>query len=223
MTATAPAKPTSNRTVWMIAGLMTPLVILAALWFAVSNWLLAPAIPDATTPPDQLVAFIIHEQGLPRLGAAEAERVLRTQVARLAADDQLSKNFLRFVRISSPEDQKAFRENLFDVVLHMLLADADAYESTAGPARGKTLDAAIVKYNKIARGLSGQKDKIDSNVAKGIFGSEKDMVPLAFSRTNGEQRAKLMRFSAALQSRVAEILADPDLTADFEARIAAAP
>jgi hypothetical protein len=206
----------------VILACVAPVLTLAALYWLVTQVLMIPGVPDAKTPPDRVAQFIIHEKGLPRLERAGFEAFLNVQLARLLRDRPFRDRFLVEVRTASSDDQKAFRTHLFDTFKALVLRDADHYFELAGDARAAYLDERIVAYNRM-KAFGG-----DVTIDKGdLFGaaapSAEEMLGLVTGRTTAEERQRALTYGAALKTRIDEILAEPALKAEFEARIASPP
>ena len=207
------------RRVLVILGCAAPVLVLAGVWWLVTQVLMVPAVPDGTTPPDRVASFMMHEKGLPRLHGRQATVFLEQQVRRLVDDDAFRTRFLAEIRTASPEDQKAFRSALFDIFKPMLLEDVKHYQELEGTARRDYLDERIVAYNRLA--VYGGKTKISANALGAAAPSGSELLQMVMAKTTEEERQLGMAYGTAVKARVDEILADPELKADFEARIAA--
>lgn len=207
------------RRILVIAACLAPVILLGGAWLVVTRVVMAPPVPTATATADEVVRFLIHPQGLARLGAEQAETVFRTQLGRLATNADLRADFLREFRISSPDEQRAFQEHLFDVFKNIIMADVHEFQSLDPNAQPAYIDARIVEYNRLSRALG--KDGISANAGQAILPDEREALAMLLQRTTDNERQMGVAYFGAIQARVLEILADPDLTADFEARIAA--
>lgn len=201
--------------------LAAPVIVLAGLWLLVTQVLMVPRVPDATTPADQVMRFIVHEKGLPRLSQPRAEAVFKEQVRRLTTDPAFREAFLREVRTASPEASAALREHLFDVYKPLLMADIRQYNTLEADARPAYLDERIVHYNRVSRALGAT--GITAEAAQGLLPSKAEALQLLLTKTTDEERQLGLFYQAALRARVEEVLADPELTAQFEQRITASP
>lgn len=208
-----------NRTLRLCGAVLAPLVLVGGLGLAAHFFLLVPAEPRATTPPDQVVAYIAHPDGLPRLSPARREAFIQTQITRLVRDDTYRRQFLAALRTSTTEEQRAFRSNLFDVFKPIVMSDVERFQQTPEPQRLAYLDERIVTYNRMAR-MVGQ-----VHIGKQELGpaaaSPEELFQLLMAKTTEAERARALGYLATLQQRVEAILADPQLRADMEARIAA--
>ena len=115
----------------------------------------------------------------------------------------------------------AFRANIFDTFLPVLMTDIREYRGLSGDALAKFIDGRIVEYNRM--GAFFVNARVDKSSLVGVLPEPKDVLELIFSRTTEEERATGMAYQAALARRIEQILSDPQLKADFEARIAAPP
>ena len=207
----------SRRILLIVAGL-SPVVLLAGVWALVTQVLMVPAVPGEESSPAEVVGFIIHEKGLPRLSDERAEAVFRDQVRRLGADEAFRAGFLREIRVASPEDQTALREHLLNVLKPMFMADIHQFHALNGDARRDYVDDRIVAYNRLSRALG--KTGINASAAGAIVPDSATMLQWLMKTTTEEERNQGMAYFGGLQARITEILADADLTAEFEARIA---
>ncbi len=208
------------RRVRMGALCAAPVVALGGLWWFVAEVLLVPAVPDARTPPDAVAQYVMHPKGLPRLRGTRCEAFLLTQVRRLVTDDAFRERFLAEYRTSAPEQQVAFRAHLFDAFKPLLMRDIDRYHELTGPAQQDFLDERIVAYNQFSRFVG------NTRIEKGTAGptpGQNELLGLLLSHTTEEERRRGWLYGQALAARIAVILADPELKASFEARIAAPP
>ncbi len=216
--------PDSGRTLYPVRrillglALVAPVLVLGGVWWLVTQVLMTPAVPDTTTPADRLARFMAHAQGLPRLNVVEFEAFLKEQMPRLARDDAFHKRFLLEIRTSSPEEQEAFREHLLDAFKPLVMRDVRAFHGLAGAARAAFVDDRIVDYNRTLGG--------ELHVNKGdLFGEHApgsaELLDWLIKKTTEEERQMGIAYIQVLAARVAEILAEPELKAEFEARIAA--
>jgi hypothetical protein len=197
-----------------IAALVTPIVVLGGAYLLVTQVWMAPAVPGAETAPEAVLRFIVHDRGLPRLSRAGFEAFLDTQLRRLARDKAFHERFFAEVRTASPDEQKAFREHLFDAFLPIMLGDIRRLDALPECDRSTFLDERIVAYNRF-NGLRVSKTDLGSAAL-----SPAEMLKFLTERTTQRDRELGMAFIAAFQARVAEILVDPELKAEFDARIA---
>jgi len=217
---TASIKPLYRvRSLMLVLACVAPVVGLGLVWLLVTQVLLVPSVPGKDTPADAVAQFIMHEQGLPRLDRARAEAVLAEQVQRLVRDARFRERFAAEYRVSSPEEQKAFRENLFAALKPLVMDDIRSYDATPPAQRPALLDERIVKYNRLSK-LVGSV-QIDKNIAGPAGDVQADFLATLMGTTTEEERRLGLAYGQALAVRVNEILADPVLKADFEARIAA--
>jgi len=206
------------RRVLVLLGCAAPVVILAGVWWLVTEVLLVPSVPDASTPPDEVVQYITHPKGLPRLDPARVEAFLYAQVHRLLADADFRDRFLSAVRSSSPEEQSAFRAHLFDAFKPIFMRDVHRFHELDGVARREYLDERIVAYNRMS--AYAGRVAIRPDAIHGLAPSQNQLLELLTERTTEQERRLGSAYYAALQARVLEILADPELKAAFETRIA---
>ena len=207
------------RTLVLVLACAAPVVVLGGLWLLVTEVLLVPAVPDAQTAPDAVAQFIMHEKGLPRLNRARSEAFLKQQILRLIQDERFRDRFAAEYRVSSPEQQKAFREQLFDAFKPLVLDDIQRYHALPEAARPAYLDDRIVAYNRMSKLLGSV--QIDKSIAGSPAQNQADILGLVMQKTTDEERHMGIAYGQALAARVTEILADPQLKADFETRIAA--
>jgi hypothetical protein len=208
------------RRVWVAAACAAPVVVLGGLWLLVTCVLLVPPVPDASTPPDRVVRFIVHDKGLPRVKSQRCEELLAEQLRRLREDDGFRAGFLTAYRTASPEEQKAFREHLFDAFKPVVMRDIRRFHELTGSARQEYLDERIVAYNQMAAFWGNVREKgIRDDV--GPTPSKDEMLGTLLQKTTEEERQLGSGYVRAIAVRVAEIQADPDLKRQFEDRIAA--
>ncbi len=207
-----------QRRLWLIVACGAPVLLLVGVYLLVNRVLLVPAVPDAAAPGDQLAAFVMHARGLPRLTQPEREAFLMQQVPRLLRDEPLRSAFLGAIRTASPEDQEAFRNNLFDTFKPILLRDARAYAGLDAAGRTAFLDERIVAYNR----LGAQTDLHVSRHDLGAAAPSADkLLDWLMSKTTEEERRLCIGYGTGLAGRIKDILADEALKAEFERRIAA--
>ncbi len=203
----------------MAALTVAPVALLAGVWLLVTQVLLVPRVPGPDTPADYVAQFMMHEKGLPRLKRARAEAFLDQTVIRLLRDSAFRERFLAEYRTASPEEQKAFRENLFDAFKPRFMDDIRGYHDRPESGRRDYLDQRIVAYNRLSALVGSVK------IGRADLGSgaptPDELLQLLVSKTTEKEREQGAAYLAALHARVLEILADPALKAEFEARIAA--
>ena len=202
-----------------IAALAAPVVVLLGVWWLVTQVLMVPPVPDGTSAGDAVARFIMHEKGLPRVGANERDAFIETQVRRLAREDAFRDRFLAEYRTASPEDQKSFRAHLFDALKPVVFRDIEAFEQQPEDQRATYLDDRIVYYNRVAR-MWGS-----TTISKQMLGagalSPTEALEFVLGRTTEVERERALAYGRALATRVEQILVDPELKATVEARIAA--
>jgi len=205
------------RRMLVIAACAAPVIVLGGVWLLVTQVLLAPGLPDGTTPPDRVAQFIMHEKGLPRMGREETAVFLEQQVRRLVEDDAFRDRFLAEYRVSSPEDQKAFREHLFDALKPAVMDDIRRYHELESEEQQAYLDGRIIAYNRM-NAFWG-----DVRIGRADLGTAApepdELLQMLMQKTTSEERELGLGFAAALQARVVEILADPQLKSEFEVKI----
>ena len=206
------------RRILLIAACVAPVLLLASVWWVVTQIVLVPRLPGATTPAERVVQFIEHPKGLPRLDGARGEAFLEQQVGRLVADTAFRDRFLAEVRSSRPDEQSAFRAHLFDTFKPVFMRDVRRFHQLDPDARRAYLDERIVAYNRLS--AYAGKTAISPDAVRGLAPTPQQLLQLLTERTTEEERQLGGAYYAALQARVGEILADPELKADFEARIA---
>lgn len=207
------------RRVGLILACVTPVLALAGLWLLVTQVLLVPSTPNESTPPDALARYIMHEKGLPRLKGPRCEAFLQQQIRRLVQDEPFRQRFLAEYRTASPDEQKAFRTHLFDAFKPLVMRDIRGYQQTAEPARQAYLDERIVAYNRM-NAFVGDVRLGKSDLGPAAPGSD-EMLQLLMQKTSEEERQAGVAYGVAVAARVQQILADPELKAAMEARIAA--
>ncbi|GEM_PF-1629146 len=205
------------RTSLLLACLIPP-AALAGLWLLITR-LLTPPVPGGNTPADQVAQFIMHQRGLPRLNRAEREAFLGQQIGRLIQDGRFRERFAAEYRVSSPEEQKAFREHLFDAFKPIVMDDVRAYHALEATLRQQYLDERIVAYNRLSKLLS--QVQVDRAALGSGVPSQSELLAILMERTTEQERDLATAYIQALAERVAEILANPDLKKRIEARIEA--
>jgi hypothetical protein len=194
-----------------------PVLVLGAVWLLVTQVLMVPAVPDQSTPADRVAQFIMHPEGLPRLGGERREAFIQQQVRRLVQDEPFRRRFLAEYRVSSPEEQKAFREHLFDAFKPLVMRDIRAFHDLSQAERGAYLDDRIVAYNRL-NAFWGRAGIVKSDLGPAAPGPD-ELLGLLLQKTTEQERQMGVAYAAALQARVNEILADPALKQEFETRI----
>jgi hypothetical protein len=202
-----------------VAACAAPVVVLAGLWLLVTEVLLVPAVPGAATPPDEVVQFIIHVKGLPRLDRQRGDAFLKQQILRLVQDEPFRNRFAAEYRVSSPDEQKAFRAHLFDAFKPVVMADIRRFQELPESARQAYLDERIVTYNRLSKLLGSV--QIDKSIAGPTADAQGDLLSTLLQKTTEEERQIGIVYAQALAVRLTTILADPELKAEFEKRIAA--
>jgi len=208
------------RRLLVVAACAAPVLVLGGVWLLVTQVLLVPRVPDATTPAERVVRFIAHEKGLPRLDERRFEALLEQQLRRLRQDGTYRAAFLAEYSTSSAEEQKAFRGHLFDAFKPLVMRDIRRCHELAGPARQDYVDDRIVAYNRTAVLWGDLRDK-DVKATIGPTLSKDELIEVLLQKTTEEERALGAAYGKAIAARVAEIQADPELKQQFEARIAA--
>lgn len=208
-----------RRRVLLVAACAAPVVVLAGLWLLVTEVLLVPAVPGAATPPDEVVQFIIHVKGLPRLDRQRGDAFLKQQILRLVQDEPFRNRFAAEYRVSSPDEQKAFRAHLFDAFKPVVMADIRRFQELPESARQAYLDERIVTYNRLSKLLGSV--QIDKSIAGPTADAQGDLLSTLLQKTTEEERQIGIVYAQALAVRLTTILADPELKAEFEKRIAA--
>lgn len=202
-----------------VAGLAAPVILLGALWWLTTEVWLLPARPTAETPAHAVFAYIAHPKGMMRLGTPEQEAFLRVQAERLARDEPFRTRFAAEFRVSSPDERTAFTHNLFDTLKTIIMSDVRAYHVLTPAERATFIDEHIVKYRRLSKMV--ETVKVDPELLGSRDELKGEMLGLLLGRTTDAERQLGAAYFQALAARVQEILADPRLTADFEARIAA--
>jgi len=203
----------------VVAAVAAPVLLLAGVWALVTQVLMVPAVPDATSSPEAVFGFIVHPKGLPRLDAPQAQAVIEQQLERLRLDSQFRQRFLAEYRVASPDEQSAFRANLFDVFKPLVLADVRKYHELPVAQRPAYLDERIVAYNRL-KALWGEVHISKHDLGPATPGPQ-EALQLLMQKTTEEERRMGLAYAEALRARVEEILADPALKTEFESRIAA--
>jgi hypothetical protein len=203
--------------------LVGPVLLLAGAWWWVNSFLLAPAVPTDRTPADQCVSFICHEKGLPRLRGEESQRFLEWQARRFIRDPEYARRFVAASHSAAPEERQAFREHLFDAFKPLLMSDVRRCERLESAERAAFIDERIVEYNRIVRVL--EQSAVGQGARKMNAGAMSDsdklaMLQMALSRTTEDERERAQRYASVLGARIGQILADAELRAEFERRIA---
>jgi hypothetical protein len=205
----------------LILAIVVPLGLLLGGYLLVTQVLLLPGVPDAETPPADVFAFIAHPKGLPRLAPADAEAFVDAWTGRLLADDAARETFLRTFRTASITDQEAFIRHLFLAIKPQIMRDVSQFHELGAVARDKFIDDRIVAYN--ARAAAAEGIEIDADPFRGLPALDpRRLTEIAMELTTESERNRTLAYGSALEARVNEILANPNLKADFEARIATA-
>ncbi len=208
-----------SRRFLLIAACAAPLLVLGGAWWAVNAFVLTPRVPTDDAPIDECVRFVVHERGLPRLNERQSASFLEQQTHRLVQHARLRERFATALRRLIPEEQEAFRVHLFDALKPRVLAHVRRFHALQGEAQRRYLDERIVEYNRAAAYL-GQ-GRMDKSAFGNALPDSSRLTELLLTRTSDEERRLGMTYFAALGKRITEILADPRLKQDFEARIAA--
>lgn len=209
----------ARRIVW-IAALVAPVLLLGGVWWLVTEVLLPPAVPDDRTPPDEVVQFMVHEQGLPRLARAKAEQFVLAQGRRLAREAAFREQFLAALRTSSPEDKKALRTNLLDTFTPMIREDVRRFQSLSPGQREAFLDDRIVAYLRLNVFRDTHVHVKGSDAWGDAPPTQDELMTWFATRFNEEERQMVAAYFAALFARAQAVAADPELKAKFEAQLA---
>lgn len=196
----------------------SPLLLLGGLWWAVNAFLLTPGVPDDDASAEECARFIVHEKGLSRLDGDRRDRFLQHHLRRLVQDAALRDRFAAVLRRLTVEEQAAFRAHLFDAFKPHVLSDVRRFHDLQGERRGGYLDERIVEYNRVAAFLGGA--RIDKRAFGNALPDPSQMTELLLTKTTEEERELGLAYFGALAERVKQILADPELKREFEARIA---
>jgi len=208
------------RRVLIIAALVAPVLLLGGLWWLVTEVLLVPGVPDSSTPAAQVVEFMVHEKGLPRLGRHEKEQFVLAQGRRLASDAAFCEQFLATLRTSSPDDQKAVRTNLLDTFAPMIRDDVHKFESLPPAQREGFLDERIVAYLRLNVFRDSKVRVKGAQIWGATPPTQEELGKWFMTRFTAEEQQLTIAYFTAMAARVQVIGADPELKAKFEARIA---
>ncbi len=204
----------------------TPALVVACLaglglcWWLADALLLTPAVPGPAASPQAVFDFVSSTHGLPRLNADARTAFLESQFRRAVADPAFCEYLAATLRQASADDQAAFRTHLFDALKPLLLADVHAFEAAAAEHRISILDERIVAYNRMAAFLKTAEIRRETGAA---LGQTHDWLPLLLSRTSPAERDACLRYGQALAGRVQQILAEPQLMQEMQARIERKP
>lgn len=208
-----------NRRVALLGLCLLPVVLVGTAWWVVNEIVLARPIPGATAGGEEAVQFIAHEKGLVRLSEPERFDALQQILRRAVAEPTFRNDMVAALRRSTADEVAAFRANIFDTFKPVLMKDVRAYQALNGGALAKFIDERIVAYNRM--GAFFANTRVDKQSLVGVLPEPKDVLALIFSRTTEEERNAALAYQAVLAQRIEQILADPALKAEFEARIAA--
>lgn len=208
----------ARRTLIVLA-CIAPLALLGGAWWLVVEVLLAPRTPTAGSPPEDCVAFVVHDKGLRRLSAADQEKFVRGQMARWLAQPAYREQFAAALRRSTADEQKAFRANLFDIFKPHIMQDVTRFHATRDDARREFLDDRIIEYNRMGRVMRA--GRVDKTAFGDSLPSPKELMDLIMEKTTQDERDQAMGFFVALVARRDQIYADEKLRAQFEAKIEA--
>jgi hypothetical protein len=198
----------------------SPLLLLGGLWWAVNAFLLTPGVPGDDAPAEECVGFIVHEKGLPRLAGDRRDRFLDHHLQRLIRDEQLRRRFAEALRRLTPEEQAAFHGHLVDAFKPRVLADVQRFHDLHGEPRRHYVDERIVEYNRVGALL--RSGRIDRSAFGNALPDSAQIAELLLTRTSEKEQQLGLAYLTALAERIKQILADPELKREFEARIAAA-
>lgn len=196
---------------------LLPVLLLAGVYWLVTQVVLVPRVPGPDAPGADVARFVMHEKGLPRLTPAAQVDALITQMSRLRIDSAFRETFLATVRTSGTDAQRGFRQHLFDAFKVLLVRDAAKFEQTPADGRETFLDDRIVFYNRLGMGL--QADDFGKVLLAAIAPTRDEGLALLMERTDEHERDLVGQFLGALRSRAEAVLADEHLKAALEARI----
>ncbi len=219
--AVLPPRTTLARRLLWVGLCISPLLLMGAAWWAVNTFVLARAVPGNTATGEEVVRFIRHEHGLPRLPSPQRLEVLQTLLRRAVDEPAFRAEMIAALRSSTGEEQSAFRTHIFDTFKPIVLADINRYQSLRGAERAAFLDERIVAYNRMGAFFANA--RVDRQALMGVMPDADDALDLLYRRTTEEERLSGATYLAAVQERINAILADPPLKAEFERRIAAGP
>lgn len=195
-----------------------PVLGLAGVYWLVTQVVLVPRVPGPDAPGAEVAHFVMHAKGLPRLSPAAQVDALVTQMSRLRTDGAFRDSFLAAVRTAGSDAQRGFRQHLFDAFKVLLVRDAARFEQTPIGARETFLDDRIVFYNRLGMGL--QADDFGKVLLAAVAPTRDEGLALLMQRTDEQERELVGQFLGALRSRAEAVLADAQLKAAIEARIA---
>lgn len=207
---------TFNRARWLSIAAITivPIVILGIGWWILDAVVLSPSAPGPGAAAEQCVAFIAHPKGLARLDRGAREEFVDAQFRRLVEQPSFGPELAGALRRSTREEQEGFRNNLFDVFKPRILEDARRLHELPRDQRQAFLDAKLIDFKKSERLLRAV------NISKGALGGamvdEAGALRMIQSKITDEERALGIAYFKAMAERAQEILADPDLKAQFE-------
>lgn len=207
----------AHRWAGIAAALVAPLLLLGAAWLAVDRLILAPPVPGPEAQAAEVVGFVAHARGLPRLDRQQAVEFLQAQAGRLAREAEFRSAVLAALNRSPAEARAAFEGNLIDVLKPLVMADVYRYKGTPPERQRDFLDDRIVAYNSTAGAYQSAFNK--ELPTDGLFSRER-LMRLLLSKTTEQERNDALVFGQAYGARVEAIVADPTLKRDFEQRIA---
>lgn len=196
-----------------------PVLLLGGLWWLMNAVLLVPAIPTEKTTEEQRVAFFVDDRGLRRLEPGQAWTFLLSQAQLLGGDEARRGQFVKVLRQMSGEEQKAFGDAVINVAMPKLLTDAKTFAELRDDRATAWLDDHIVEYKRLevlVRSLKVNRE------ARGNLALDQQMLTkMVTDRLTPQDQERGATYLKAIAQRLAEILADTELKAKFEAKIGA--
>lgn len=201
----------------MILVCVAALAAVGGAWWAVDALVLTPTTPDAASSADAWVQYVVDPKGLPRRDSGAAVQTLQELLARLLSDANFRDSFASALRRSTPEEQAAFREHVFDAFKPKLMADIRRYHELQGDARTAFLDERLVDFKRMEMLSRGA--KIDKAAFADAAGDQAALLKLLLTKTTDEERALGAAYIRAAVARWNEIRQEPETLAAFEARL----
>lgn len=200
---------------------VAPVLLLAGAWWAVNVFVLAPRVPGASAAAAECVHFIAHPKGLPRLSPAETTRFLREQIGRLLGETSFREAFSGALRRLASDEQTNFREHVFGAFKPLVMSHIERFHALDAGQRRDYLDDRIVEYNRMSALLRAV--RVEQSAVPSMMTDPSGLMKLLLAKTTAKEREHGAAYVGALGTRIAAILADPQLEQAIRDRIDAPP
>src|SRR5262249_8782886 len=149
------------------------------------------------------VEYVVDAKGLPRREPDAAARTLQDLLVRLLSDAAFRDSFASALRRSTPEEQAAFREHVFDAFKPRLMADIRRFDELQGDARTAFLDDRLIDFKRME--MLSRGTKIDKSAFAEAAGDQAALLKLLIAKTTDQERALGAAYIRAAAARWNEL------------------